>query len=91
MTPLFEYIPHVGFSLAFVIHISVSKHNFICINGQLFSCFCDPYIAVLGRLSGTTVYQNYTKCFMVTMLHESVVVHETVSESYSSVDVPLLV
>nr|GEU90299.1 hypothetical protein [Tanacetum cinerariifolium] len=47
------------------------------------------HIAVLARLSGTTVYQNYTKCFMVTMLHESVVLHEIVSESNSSVDVPL--
>nr|GFB01309.1 probable sulfate transporter 4.2 [Tanacetum cinerariifolium] len=29
---------------------------------------------------------NYTKCFIVTMLHESVVLHEIVSESNSSVD-----
>ncbi|GJV05271.1 phosphoinositide phosphatase SAC6, partial [Tanacetum coccineum] len=43
-------------------------------------------VAVLARLPGTTVYQNYTKCFIVTMLHESVVLHEIVSESNSSVD-----
>ncbi|GKC46119.1 hypothetical protein Tco_1063841, partial [Tanacetum coccineum] len=43
-------------------------------------------VAVLARLPGTTVYQNYTKCFIVTMLHESVVLHEIVSESKSSVD-----
>nr|GEW82677.1 PAZ domain-containing protein [Tanacetum cinerariifolium] len=59
--------------------------NSLCYTYQ--RCTRSVSIAVLARLPGSTVYQDYTKCFKVTMLHESVVLYEIVSEINSSVGV----